>query len=239
MRSDHISGWLVKLWLLKHAPHLADGWDFEPDPAAKAVADRLIELVPSSPQGFASQNVLARTAIEAWGLDKVALVGGGLPTPLLPTPDQIGMFTDASDAVLQDAAQAGYNLVKVDINSIEDLQKLRGMHTVIATGLMLYLPDPAVTALFERLGSVGIEMVLYNQVNRNAPAEIIDAYNKLGFKLNFRNPDETATLLPPDWAIAEVQHVPDFVAQAREIGHMLGDQPPMNDFYRVVRRTPA
>ncbi len=236
MRSDHISAWLVKLWLTQQAPHLLDGWDFEPEPMVKAMVEKIIQLIPSAPEGFTSQNVLARTAIELWDLQQVVLLGGGMPTPLSPRPEQIIYYTDTSDGVLADAAQLGYKTLKVDVTSSADLQQLRDARTVIATGLVHFLPDAAVTALFDRLAEVGMETVIFNHGNRNVTPEVIEPYNKLGFKLNFRSPDEIMALLPPEWQIAEVQHVPDVVAQAAEIGSLLADQPPMNDFYRVTRR---
>ncbi len=235
MRSDHISAWLLKQWMQSHAPHLIDGWDFDPEPVIKEMAAKVDAVIPAAGAGFTSQNVLARTAIERWGLQDVALVGGGMPTPLSPTPQQVALYTDASEAVIADAAALGYNALKVDVSSAEDVAKLRGARTVIATGLIHFLPDEAITTLFERLDTAGVTTVFFNTGNRTMTAELTALYAKLGYKLNWRDPEEIADLLPAGWAVTEVHNAVDVLALIPEIGPLLADQPPHNNFYRVER----
>lgn len=222
-------------WLQGHAPHLAHNWKLEVSDEVKNFAERSKVMIPSGPIQVLGQHMVASTVIERWGLNKVAILAGGTPTPLSPKPGQILYFTDANPEAVAEAQAAGYNALRVNVVSADDLKQLNGAKTAIATGLFHFLPDAAVQSLFHNLSEAGFETIIFTQGTKAANPEFAEGYAKFGVKVILRYVDDIRRLLPDNWRIDEVSPTSELLQHVREIGPYFAQMPHIIDLYRVVR----
>lgn len=212
IRSDLIGAWILREWLVANLPDLAADWPLEVSEPLKGFTQRVKALFPPIEYVFVGQSPIARTAIERWNLTQVAYLGAGTPTPFSPRPDQLLYYTDANPGVIAEAQRAGYNALQVDVRNPNDLTQLKGVSTLIATGLVHFLPDPGVTGVFAMLARAGFRRLIFNHsrgFNERDEAAPIE-WGKLGFQLYSREPDQLALLLPPPWKFTEVIPVTEF-----------------------------
>lgn len=235
MRTDHISAWLVKRWLYENAPELAHSWDFDPDEQVKTFAARIESIIPRVQAIFTSQNILARTAIEMWDLQNVALLAGGVPTPLSPRPTQLRYYSDGNTAAVEDARAAGYNAILVDVTDTLSVQQLEGAKSAVATGLFHFLPDEPAARIFHGLDQRGIHTIAFSHGTPDIDAEAMDQYAKLGIKMITRGHNQIQAILPAKWKIDYQEDMIDYMRHAGEIGAKLADTPRMTNFYKVSR----
>jgi hypothetical protein len=223
-------------------PHLINGWSLTVNDATKAVAERSRVLFPAVELVFVGQAAIAKTAIERWDLTDVAYLAAGTPTPLSPRPDQLRYYTDGNADAVEEAAQAGYNAQHVDVRNLNDLKKLDGATTLIATGLIPFLPDLAARAMFANLAHMGFQTLIFNSSNPIVDAvkseevhgtqTIADQYAKLGLQLHFRTPDQVGELVNGCWHLKDVSPVSEFYKD-----HELGPAFKGRSFYTIYHAT--
>jgi hypothetical protein len=235
MRTDHITAWLIKQWLHDHAPDIAHGWDFEPDEQVKVFAARVETILPRVRLIFTSQNILARTAISMWNFQDVALLAGGVPTPLTPRPDEVLYYTDGNAEAVQEARAAGYNACHVDVTNTDSIRQLEGAKSAVATGLFHFLPDEPATKVFHALDQQGIHTIAFSHATPDTDQDAIQQYEKLGIKFFARNHDHVQSVLPPSWKIDYHENMTDYMRHAGEIGAKLSETPRMAMFYKASR----
>lgn len=235
MRTDHVTAWLIKLWLEDHFPQLAEHWNLTVSDQVKGFAQKIETIIPRVRWIFVSQNILAHTAIEMWNLENVVLLAGGTPTPLTPSPERLLYFTDANPEAVAEAEEAGYTAAKVDVTSGQDFTQLEGAESLIATGLLHFLPDSTAQSLFQQLDHASFHTFAFSQATPEADREAIEQYQKLGIDFYVRSEDELRALLPPGWEINYRERVVDVMQQAGEVGAQLADTPHMVDFYKISR----
>src|SRR5258705_12597596 len=129
MRSDLIAAGMIQRWLLTNAPELLDGWGFECPEDLASFLERANSIMPGIDAQFTSQAAVARTAIELWNLKDVVLLGGGMPTPLTPKPEQILYYTDLSPEVVSKVREMGYNTRAADVTNVDHLGTLSAAKT--------------------------------------------------------------------------------------------------------------
>ena len=232
-RTDLIAAWLVKQWLQQHAPDVAANWTLEVDEAVKQFAARVKGMYQDMDAVFASQTALAATAIRLWNLQEVVLLGGGAPTPLSPKPEQIRLFTDVNPAVLEDAKAAGYPTAQVDVHHPDDLTRLAGAKSAIATGLFHFLPNEGIQKVLNNIASVGIHTVVFNNVAPTAKP-LMDQWTKLGFQMYARTIEEMKAIIPPGWELQEYQYQADFIKHHPLLGEKLAQQQSLYHVYLVT-----
>ena len=230
MRTDLIAAWLVYQWLQARVPQLADGWQLAVSDEVQAFAARVKGMYGQIDTMFASQSAIAQTAIALWNLDDLALFGAGTPTPLTPQSTNVKYYTDMNPAVLAEAQQAGYRTQQVNVKDVDDLRQLEGVEAGVATGLFHFLEDPHVAALFNTLADGGIHTLVFNNAAPEAGQELMDQWNRLGFQMYARTPDNVASLLPGGWQLEAAHPVTDFVRHHPVAGEQLAQQ---RDIYSV------
>lgn len=238
MRTDHVTAWLIYQWLQQNAPDITDEWSFDVDDQIKGMAQGVAGLLPNVEIQIVGQHSLARVLIDQWNLENVALLGGGAPTPLSPRLDQILYYTDDNLDAVNDAIHAGYNALQVNVTNADDLQKLDGATTAVASGLMHFLPDAAVSGVFNGLSEAGFHMVVFNHGNRNAEeggAEIRERYAKMGITIYPRIVDELWTLVPHGWSLEQIVPQPECFVDDPLLAPYVNEMPNITDVYQLVR----
>ena len=201
MRSDLIASGMVRNWLSEAAPEMVADWAFPHDEELEVFLARVIGAFPYIPAQFASQGALARTAIEMWHLQRVALVGGGNPTPLTPKPEQVMYYTDLNPAVVTEVGTLGYNTCVADVKKLDDLKALEGADTAIATGLFHFLEDDAAIQVIENFAHAGFRTLVFNNMDENVDEALKANWGRMGFKLIARSADDMKAIVPPGWRI--------------------------------------
>jgi hypothetical protein len=243
VRSDLISAYVLHKWFADNLAHVVDGWSVPVNEASRGAAERLMSMMPAFVLVFVTQAPIAKAAIERWGLTDVASLGAGTPTPVSPRPDQVRYYTDANPGAVAEAKQAGYNAMLVDVRNPDDLKKLEGATTLIATGLMHFLPDEAARAMFANIARLGFESFVFNNANPlddGFPHEelvgtnnVVDQYSKMGMKLHFRSPQEVEALAQGYLQIQHATAIPDLYK-----GHFLNPfVPASRNIYTVYHTT--
>jgi hypothetical protein len=235
MRSDLIIAGAVWYWLSEHAPHLVENWDFQPDDELKAFVTRILSTFGFIGAQFTGQSAIAATAIQQWNLRDIALLGGGYPTPLTPTPDQILYYTDINPQVSAEVAQLGYNTCKVDVTQVDDLKQLKGASTAIATGLFHFLSDAAMQQVMRNFAEAGLRTVVINHINPGVPDALIQNWTRMGFTVYKRRPDEVTALMPEDWQIEAAQTARDLLIHHPALGQKFAQLEELSDIYLVRR----
>jgi hypothetical protein len=238
MRTDLVTAMLIYEWLTKYMPELAVSWQLEIDDQVR----KMVEVVRSTVIGVHSvlvaQNLVARMAIEGWGLRDVVVLAGGSPTPLSPKPEQVCYWTDANPIVVAEATAAGYTAMHVDVMNAEHLKPLRGVTSGIASGLMHFLPDAAVPLPFNRLAGTGIEKFVFTQGNLGVGESLnatTEAYKKLGVNVFLRSPEQFQQLLPKNWRIEQVVSIREALQSLPLMDGHMESMPAWIDVYKVVR----
>jgi hypothetical protein len=235
MRSDLIAAAMIRTWLDNNAPHMINGWDFQMTDDLAGFVTRLKTLMSDIDAQFVAQAAIARTAIEHWKIEHVAVLGGGMPTPLAPRPEQVRYFTDSHPEVVAEVQQMGYPAVQVDVRDPQQLKQLDGAQVAIATGLFHFLNDETVTGLLTALLDSPFQQIIFNNMNRNVTDVVLENWTRLGYTLYRRNPEEMNALLPPDWRMASATSVPEFLSHNPDLGVELSRLNNWNDIYRITR----
>ncbi len=234
MRTDLIAAWLVYQWLLANAPDVAARWvNFDVSDDIKAFSARVKGMYEHMDSAFASQSVLGRTAIAHFGLQDVAILGGGAPTVLSAAPDDVLYWSDIDEGVLTEAQAVGYDTVHVDARDPSTYHNLKPAKSAIGTGLFHFMTDDDVRAIFNSLQAVGITTVVFNNVDPVAGKELMDQWNKLGYTLYARTPDTVLPLLPEGWQLTDTLAADTFSRLAPDIGEALTKQPNIHYIYRA------
>ncbi len=236
MRTDLVTAWMIHGWLQKHAPDII--WPLTVDDQVKGVAGHFTGLMPDAPLAVTGQHLLARTVIKAWNLTNVALLGGGTPSPLSPRPEQLVYYTDGNPEVVAEAAQAGYNAVQVNVTNADDVKKVTGATTAIATGLFHFLPEPAAQMVFNNLAGAGIRALVFNHGNLGGGeggANVREQYSKLGVNLFPRSRDQVEALIPAEWRMERFQPQAETLQDEPIIGPYVAAGENVTDVYQVVR----
>ena len=235
MRTDLITAFAIHQWLQEVEPDLAAQWPLEVDNQIKGIVQQVQNFVPDFAPQIAAQHAVAKTVIEHWGLTDVALFSGGTPSPLSPDPDQLRFYSDISPEVVAEAAAAGYKAKQVDVTKVDDLKKLDGATTAIATGLVLFLPDPAIKKLFNNLEDADFDTFVFNQVRAGEAGGAADLYAKMGITLYTRDRSDIESLIPEGWSFEMIQPMSDLLRQAPLGAHFAG-LVNRADVYKAVRR---
>jgi len=236
MRTDLVSAWMIHGWLQQNAPDIA--WQLTVDDQVKGVVGHFTGLMPDAPLAVTGQHLLARTVINAWNLTNVALLGGGTPSPLSPRPEQLVYYTDGNPEVVAEAVSAGYNAVQVNVTSADDMKKVAGATTAIATGLFHFLPDAAAIMVFNNLSGAGLQMVVFNHGNLGGGeggASVREQYSKLGVNLFPRSRDQVEALIPSDWRVERFHPQAEVLEDEPLIARHLAGAENVTDVYLVVR----
>jgi hypothetical protein len=233
MRTDLIAVWLVKQWLMEHAPDIGTAWEMDVEDNVKGFAARVKDLYEHMDAVFASQSAIASTAIDLWSLENVVIFGGGRPTPLTATPDQVLYYTDANPEVVAEAAALGYDTMVVDVNNIDHLSSMEGATTGIATGLFHFLNDDQVQDLLLNLAETGIHTVAFNNVDPLAGEELMDQWTKAGNQMYARTLDDMPKVLPDGWQTVEAYPFTKFIINNRQLGEELAAQPGIYNVYLI------
>jgi len=236
VRTDHVSAWLIKQWLQENAPELAAAWDFQPDDQIIAFAAKIELLLSNVRPNFTGQNILAKTAIEMWNLQDVALLAGGAPTPLSPRPDHLLYYTDGNAEAVEEARRAGYHALHVNVTDSGGIAQLKGAKNAIATGLFHFLPDAVMVSVLSTLDQHGFESVSFSHGTPEAAGGLIEQYEKLGIQIFLRDWEQTQALLPPGWQIDYRASGRDYMRNAGEIGAKLAETPSVFDFYKASKQ---
>ncbi len=210
-------------------PQLASEWPLTVSDTIKGFADRINQIIPYVGAGFIAQTAIAKRAIELWNLEDVALLGGGTPTPLAPTPNQIRYYTDSNVAVVAEATAAGYSARQVDVRNPQDLAQIADAQTIIATGLLHLLDDDAVRNLCALLARTGFQALVFNNAValEGAARDLPDQWAKLGIHMHTRSADEIEALLRDSWHLEQVYGVPEFYKGDSILGSAFG----VNDYF--------
>ncbi len=235
MRSDLIIAGAVWYWLSEHAPHLIEDWDFQPDEELKAFVSRILSTFGFIGAQFTGQSATAATAIEQWNLRDIALLGGGYPTPLAPTPDQILYYTDINPEVGAEAARLGYNPCKVDVMQVDDLKQLKGASTAIATGLFHFLSDAAVQQVMRNFAEAGFRTLVFNHINPDVPDALIQNWTRMGFTVYKRTVEEVTTLMPDEWQIEAAPTARDLLIHHSTLGSKFAQLEELSNIYLARR----
>lgn len=235
MRSDLIAAGMIHRWLSAHAPDLIDGWGFVRTDELNGFLERVNGIMPGIDAQFASQGAVARTAIELWGLKDVVLLGGGMPTPLTPKPEQIRYYTDLSPEVMNEVSHMGFNTRVADVKKVDDLKTLTGAQTALATGLFHFLDDEAASQVLTNLAEAGFHTLVFNNMGTNVPEDLLVNWTKLGYKLIARAPEDVPRILRSGWRIVDSLTMPQFFQHNQQIGPKLIQLDSIYHVFRLVR----
>lgn len=238
MRTDLVTAWFIYQWLQQHAPDIAAGWPLAVDDQVKGAAQQLSTVMPDIAVQATGQHLLARTTIALWNLSEVALLGGGTPTPLSPRPNQLRYYTDGNAEAAAEAAQAGYNALQANVTSVDDLKKLSGATTAIATGLFHFLPDPAAKMVFNGLADAGFETIVFNHgrpTEQGEGADVVEQYRKLGVTTYPRNVAQVEAVIPQNWRVIAAQGQIDTLRSDPLIAPHLDGVPNLSDVFQVAK----
>ncbi|MEZ4671172.1 MAG: hypothetical protein R3E39_24975 [Anaerolineae bacterium] len=235
MRSDLIAAGMIHRWLSANAPELIDGWAFECPDDLNVFLERANTIMPGIDAQFTSQGSVARTAIELWDLKDVVLLGGGMPTPLTPKPEQVRYYTDLSHEVVNEVGQMGYNTQVADVKKVDDLKALGGAQAAVATGLFHFLEDDAVGLVLDNLAQAGFHTLVFNNMGTNIPEDLIVNWTKLGYKLIAREPEDVPRTLRSGWRVQDALTMPRFFASNQQLGPKLVQLDNIYYIYRLVR----
>jgi hypothetical protein len=191
--------------------------------------------MPNVRPNFTSQNLLAKTAIEMWNLEDVALLAGGAPTPLTPHPSQLLYYTDGNAEAVEEARAAGYNAFHVNVTDSGGIAQLAGAKNAIATGLFHFLPDEVMISVFNTLDQCGFQSVSFSHGTPEAAGGLIHQYEALGIRIFLRDWEQTQALLPAGWQIDYRARGDDYIRNAGQIGAKLADTPSVFDFYKAAK----
>ena len=237
MITDLVSMFMIQRWLQQHAPQFVDDWSKElppeiPFPIQMAMKD----LEASTPQmgaTFLSQTCIARHAIQRWNLPAPAILGAGRPHMFSPLPDQVKWYTDQVPDVLTAAEAQGYATAQVDLGNLDDIQKLAGAQSAIATGLLHFFPDEIIGGLFDALAGVGVTHFAFNHADPAAGEEHFSA-SAGHVQLHPRTAEDVKALTPDSWQLHETMPQATFIHDFPDIGDQLADQPHRANVFLAV-----
>jgi hypothetical protein len=235
MRSDLIAAGMVRSWLEANAPHMTESWSFEITEEIQGFINRVKMLLPDVDAQFVSQAAVPRTAITHWNLTDVAVLGGGMASPLSPHPHEALYYTDINPAVVEEVGELGYNTRQVDARSLDDLKTLVGAKTALAIGLIHFLDDAAARQTFANLLDAGFERVVFNNMNNNVSDELAGNWHKLGFVLYRREPEDIRALLPSGWTMQEAVIASEFLSHNPDMGDKLSRLIDLHHVYLLER----
>jgi len=234
MRTDLIAAWLVYQWLQTNSPEVAAAWgNFDVDDDVKAFSARVKGMYDHMDAVFASQSVLGRTAIAHFGLQDVAILGGGAPTVLSAAPDDVLYWSDIDEGVLAEAESAGYDTVHVDARDPSTYHNLKPAKSAIGTGLFHFMTDDDVRAIFTSLQAAGITTIVFNNVDPVAGKELMDQWTNMGNTMYARTVEEMPNLLTEGWQLTDVMGLDTFAKLVPDIGEPLAQQPSIYSIYRA------
>ncbi|MEP7285538.1 MAG: hypothetical protein ABI947_07200 [Chloroflexota bacterium] len=237
VRTDIVGAILIRRWLNENVPGFAPEWIIEADLESDFFADHLMKVSSIMQKGYVAQSALALAAIRRWQLHDVALLAGGRPAPLSPTPDQVKYYTDIRPEAVEEATNQGYNALRVDVRSEADLEKIADSETLIGTGLIHFLPDEALTSVFISLAQAGIKQAVFNNGGlppnqTNAEFQIfVDTFIRLGHPLFIRSVEQMAALLPDGWEITDACEIDDLLPYMEPVGEKLRGMPSLFNTY--------
>jgi hypothetical protein len=206
IRTDMIGACFIHGWLTQHMPELAAQWTPDVDDMVRGFAERVKVMMPAIELIFTGQSAIAQLAIEHWRLERVAYLGAGTPTPFSPLPGQLLYYTDANEGAVAEAERQGYNTRRVNVREPDDLRQIADASTLLATGLIHFLPAEAAQNVFRGFAFAGFRYFVFNHMQgltddeMRVPAE----WHKLGFNLFSRGRDEMEPLYREYWREVDV-----------------------------------
>jgi hypothetical protein len=236
MRSDLIAAGMVHHWLHIHASSLTDGWALPIDDELQGFITRILTAFPDIDAQFVGQSAIAATAIDLWNLPSVAVVGGGMPTPLSPPPHKVMYWTDINPQVVDEVHHLGYNTRGVDVKNAADIAQLSGIETIVATGLFHFLDDEGLVQVMQNFAQPGIRTLVFNNMNQNVDDALLQNWTKLGFKLYRRSSNEVKALSSKEWHIQAVLTVREFYRHHKQLASELSSLPDINNIYLAVKQ---
>jgi hypothetical protein len=236
MRSDLIAAGMVHHWLTQNAPHLLTEWTFETPEDLKTFIARILAGFQGLDGQFAAQSATAATAIELWGLENVALFGGGMPTPLSAKPDSVLYYTDINPQVVDDAQKLGYPTRQADVKQAADVAALAGAKTAIATGLFHFFDDETLRQVLGNFSQARFHQIIFNSMNHYVEEELAENWKKLGYTLYRRSPQDIAALLPDDWCLQVALPARDFFKYHTSLSRAFSGMTNINHLYMLVRQ---
>ena len=165
MRTDLVVLWLVHEWLKENRPELAANWNLEIPDEVKAAANRLPALYDRLAHVLLAQATLANAITRKFTLKDIALLGAGVPTPLMPPPETVAYFTDLSPEAIAAGQQAGYNALVVDVREPAQIAPLKGVDTAVATGLFHFFTDEEFKQVVANLKAADITTLIFNHID--------------------------------------------------------------------------
>jgi hypothetical protein len=241
MRSDYLSIYLMRQWLERRGLLEKVDW---PDALTADVPDRVKLAAQKLNEAsgdtidslFMAQGLLARVAIEKWGLENVAILGGGRPQPFSPSPDQVLYYTDIDEDVLAEAHAEGYNTVKVDAREPDDFEHLEGAETIVATGLFHFLSDEAIQTLLNLVGQMGFTHAVFNNTDPAIDPRLYEIGKRdLGLTMYPRTIEDIRQILPDDWQLEQAMPMSEFAKHVDYVGPKIEEQPQMVNVFMATR----
>ncbi|MFP4323238.1 MAG: hypothetical protein ACLFTK_12360 [Anaerolineales bacterium] len=240
IRTDLLSVYMVHKWVHAHAPDCAPEWPSElvadiPQPARDFAHD-FQAAYGYFDAFYVAQTLIARTAIQIWKLQNVAILGGGRPHPFSPAPEDVAYFTDGHPEVVAEAERAGYNVLQFDVRD-GDFSALRGVENVIATGLFHFVPDTALRNLMAQFAQVGVQRVVANNLRSDADPRLFAlAEDRLGVPFYGRSIADMERVVSPDWCLTAAYSLGEFARQFQgEIGAHVAAQPNSTNVFLLER----
>jgi hypothetical protein len=214
MRSDLVVGWVAYDWLRQHMPDIVKDWDFEVEDDVKAFGDRMYTMYDRIGDILASQALLANSMVEAFGLQDMALLGAGVPSPLIPSPAQVKYYTDIDADAIDEGRKAGYNAVTVDVRDPEQVMQLQGVRDAVGTGLFHFLTPEELTQSLQNLSDAGIQRLAFNHVFSEEIGEDQQIPKNFVASMYPRSAEEVISLIPPVWKVSHLQTMKEFYQSA-------------------------
>lgn len=213
----------MREWMEEHAPQFVASWPLQVDDRVIGFSEKVKAALPLLNLIFAVQAPIAARAITRWNLQDVLLLGGGTPTPFSPTAQQVLYYTDANPVVIEEADQAGYKTALVDIRNPQDFQQVRGVRSVVATGLFHFLEDDAARGVLGMFRALGYQTFVFNNMRyvgeeEHAPLGILDEWTKMGFRLHPRTVADMEDLVAGIWNLEEVCSIVELYRADPDLG---------------------
>lgn len=234
MRSDLIAAGMIQNWLQGNAPHLLHRWTFALPDEAQGFVSRILSGFPALDAQFVGQGAIAATAIALWQLEGSALFGSGIPTPLSPAPAQVKYYTDANPRVVEAAREQGYPAQCVDVTNRNDLERVSDATAAIATGLMHFFDDEALSAVLTNFAQAGFQTLVFNNMNEQVAEELLQNWGRMGHTLYPRTMQQIEALLPAAWRLADSLTTAEFFKHHRDFVAPLEKLPNINNIYRII-----
>ncbi len=171
-------------------------------------------MFPRVADTLISQAMLANSLVQAFDLERVALLGAGVPSPLMPPPEQVAYYTDIDATAVDEGREAGYHSLIVDVRDSAQVNQLQGVRDAVGTGLMHFLPDEELTPALQNLADAGIQRLAFNHVDHTEIGKDQPIAQNFVAQMYQRTPEELRALIPSAWEVRTVQSMKDFYQSA-------------------------